>query len=923
MTKHHVALAVAIILATSTTLTGCDRTSSLTEQEHIQRAKDHEASGNFKSAIIELKNAVQKNPDGPQPRLLLSQIYIKAGLGESAEKELRTAQQLGIRLESIKVPLGEAFLLQQKFKEVLEEIQASGDTSTQNRARILSIRGDAKLGLNQFDEGCGLYAQSLEVDSKQVATYRGLAQCALARGKLDQAIEQLNAALKIDAKDARNRILLGDIEVMRGNFPAAQKAYEQAVQIAPDNPATRIALAGFLIRQGNPDETENQLEEIKKIVGPNDLRWHSLKALLTFQQNRLEEADSHIGQILRAEPGHIPTLFLAGLTNYGLGRHEQAASQLSKVLAVAPGLKPARIVQASIKLKQGQVKEAETLLQPLDIERSSDAMLLSLAGQIALAKGDRERADRYRELASRIEPQNASASPASVDPTTLDVHAAVKQLSTPYAAGAKPAESDSLTILALIQHKEFDRALAAIAQLEKQQPNNPAVHNMRGVIALSRQDWAGARRNFDKAMSLDPDYFQAAANLAELDLREGKPNVARQRMDQLLKRNPENAQAMMVLADISARTGQERDYRDWLEKARRAQPGYQEPALRLGRYHLGKGEPLKALDIAHQLMVTHPDSPEALELLAKSQAAAGDKNNAIASLTKLTALAPESAGAQYQLAQLQLESRNFSAARRSLAKAVAIRPDYYEALYALAMLEMGAKKHEDALKIAHDAQGRAPRSPSGLIVEGDIYMQLQKFKESAQAYEKALALADNGPLQIKLHQALRRGGQAQAADQRLLQWLKAHPRDIGTRYYLGEVYMQARNTRQAIDLFKSVVELAPQNAMAMNNLAWLYDQERNSLALPTAEKAYKLSPNSSVVQDTLGWILLREGQTARSLDLLRQAATSKDPGIRFHYAAALAKSGDKEQARRLLKQLLATNRDFPEIKEAEALLKQL
>lgn len=923
MTKHPVALAIALAFVASTMLSGCDGAANLTEEEHIQRAKDFDDKGELKAGILELKNAVQKNPNGPQSRLLLGQLYIKAGVGPSAEKELRQAQKLGIDFETIKIPLGEALLLQQKFNETLEEIQVTDKTSTRNRANILSLHGDAKLGLGRLDEACELYAQSKAIDSQQTGGYRGLAQCAMVRGNLDQAVQHLNAALKIDGKSAKNWILLADVEVRRNNFPAAETAYEQALKVSPENPATHIAIAAFQIRQGDAKAAEKHLDEFKAKFGEDDLRWHSLKALLAFQQNHLEDADSHLAQILRVQSGHIPTLFLAGLTNYGLGRHEQAASQLSKVLAVAPGLKPARIVQASIKLKQGQLKEAETLLQPLDIERSSDAMLLSLAGQIALAKGDRERADRYRELASRIEPRSASTSPASVDPTALDVHAAVEQLSTPYAASGKPAESDSLMILALIQHKEFDRALAAIAQLEKQQPNNPAVHNMRGVISLSRQDWAGARRNFDKAMSLDPDYFQAAANLAELDLREGKPNVARQRMDQLLKRNPENAQAMMVLADISARTGQERDYRDWLEKARRAQPGYQEPALRLGRYHLGKGEPLKALDIAHQLMVTHPDSPEALELLAKSQAAAGDKNNAIASLTKLTALAPKSAGAQYQLAQLQLESRNFKAARRSLAKAVAIRPDYYEALYALAMLEMGAKKHEDALKIAHDAQSRAPRSPSGLIVEGDIYMLLQKFKESAQAYEKALALADNGPLQIKLHQALRRGGQAQAADERLLQWLKAHPRDIGTRYYLGEVYMQARNTRQAIDLFKAVVELAPQNAMAMNNLAWLYDQERNSLALPTAEKAYKLSPNSSVVQDTLGWILLREGQTARSLDLLRQAAASKDPSIRFHYAAALAKSGDKEQARRLLKQLLATNRDFPEIKEAEALLKQL
>jgi putative PEP-CTERM system TPR-repeat lipoprotein len=322
-------------------------------------------------------------------------------------------------------------------------------------------------------------------------------------------------------------------------------------------------------------------------------------------------------------------------------------------------------------------------------------------------------------------------------------------------------------------------------------------------------------------------------------------------------------------------------------------------------------------------MVSHPGNAAAMELLAQSQLAAGDKDNAIVSFTKLTALAPQYADAHFQLAKLQIDRKNLSAARSTLVKAVAIKPDFYEALYTLAMLEVDAKRPEEALKIARDAQSRAPKSPAGLILQGDVQMRLGKHAEAAQSFEKALAMADMGPVQIKLHQALRRSGQAQAADERLQQWLKAHPRDVGARYYLGEVHMQARNYRQAIDLFKAVVQLAPQNAMAMNNLAWLYDQGRNPLALQTAEQAYKLSPSSAAVQDTLGWILLREGKTARSLELLRQAAASKDPNIQFHYAAALAKSGDKEKARSLLKQLLASNRNFAEAKQAEALLKQL
>src|SRR4030066_1786295 len=140
MTKHPVALAIALAFATSAALTGCDRTSNLTEQEHIQRAKDFEDKGNLKGSIVELKNAIQKNPDSPQARLLLGQVYLKAGMGAEAEKELSQAVKLGVNLESIKLQLGEALMLMGEYTRVLDEIHPADQTSKANLARIYQIR---------------------------------------------------------------------------------------------------------------------------------------------------------------------------------------------------------------------------------------------------------------------------------------------------------------------------------------------------------------------------------------------------------------------------------------------------------------------------------------------------------------------------------------------------------------------------------------------------------------------------------------------------------------------------------------------------------------------------------------------------------------------------------------------------------------
>jgi FimV-like protein len=70
---------------------------------------------------------------------------------------------------------------------------------------------------------------------------------------------------------------------------------------------------------------------------------------------------------------------------------------------------------------------------------------------------------------------------------------------------------------------------------------------------------------------------------------------------------------------------------------------------------------------------------------------------------------------------------------------------------------------------------------------------------------------------------------------------------------------------------------------------------------------------------------VEQGKTARGLELLKKAVTlnPQNPGMRFHLAAALAKSGDKAGARKDLEALLAGGKKFPQREAAQALLNRL
>src|SRR3569833_3440554 len=90
------ALSLALVFASAVPLSGCDRSAHLSVEEHIERAKDFQSKGDTRASILELKNAVQKDPNNAQARWLLGNAYLDLRQGGEAETQLDKAVKLGI-----------------------------------------------------------------------------------------------------------------------------------------------------------------------------------------------------------------------------------------------------------------------------------------------------------------------------------------------------------------------------------------------------------------------------------------------------------------------------------------------------------------------------------------------------------------------------------------------------------------------------------------------------------------------------------------------------------------------------------------------------------------------------------------------------------------------------------------------------------
>jgi len=363
----------------------------------------------------------------------------------------------------------------------------------------------------------------------------------------------------------------------------------------------------------------------------------------------------------------------------------------------------------------------------------------------------------------------------------------------------------------------------------------------------------------------------------------------------------------------------------WLKKAAETAPDAIPPRAKLADYYLAKKDKAKALNVVRELVNAYPNNPDALDLLGTTQLSTSDNEGALATYAKLVEKAPNAPGAYLRLAMAQTAAKKVTEARASLNKALELQPDFPQARDALIRLDLAENKGDDALKIARQMQAQQPKSPVGYDSEADILMAQKQYAQAVKAYEQAMARGAGSAGLIKLHHALILAGDERGAEQRLTSWIKQNPADVAVRGFAADYYMVSNRNRDAIAQYEELLKLAPKSALALNNLASLYQRERDGRALSTAEQALKLAPDNPRIQDTLGWILVGQGQFPRAIELLRKAVTSVPQAgtIRYHFAVALDRSGQKAEAKKELEAAISTEQKFPELDNAKMLLKGL
>ena len=890
----------------------------------LAEAKQYRQKGETKAAIIQLKNVVQKEPDNAQARVLLADIYLDSGDALSAEKELRKALALGMKPQEIWPQLGKAMLMQGQFEKLLLEMPA--DPASANQTELMLLRANAELSMSNTKKAQELFELVLKKSPDRNEALLGMARIASVSQQIATATDLIEKALAKSPGDIDCLRFKGDLLRMQGKNDAARAVYSQILALQPDNAQAHIDIANLLIQAGKFADAKVALDAARKML-PNSLLVLYTQALLDFRESKFKPALDGLQLVLRAAPEYMPGTLLMGAVQLALGSNQLAEQYLQKFLSANPKHIYASKLLASIALKNGKPETAIDLLAPLLQADENDVELLALAGEAQMRARHFTKAADYFQKASDLAPETARLHTA-LGMSRLGMgenSRAIAELERASSLDASGGQAGVMLVMTYFRSKEYDKALAAVTAMEQKQEKNPMVHNLKGGVFLAKKDLVGARASFQRALAEDPVYLPALENMAQLDLLEKKPEQARLRFEAALAKDKKNVSLMTALAKLAATQGNKAETARWFEQASKENPDALAPAMTLANFYQHSGQKEKALVLAQKLQASNPANPDPLALLADIQFNSGNYDAAVENYGNLALLQPTSALVPLRIALSKIALKDYPGAQESLKKALSLKPDLLEAQVLSVILLVEKKNYPEALAITRTIQKQHADAPAGLKLEGDVMAAQNKPEDALKAYEGAFRISKNGLLLVKIHQSLMQAGKTKDANLRITQWLQEHPTDVSTRLYFATTKLSNQEYKLAIEQLEKIVGQDPNQVIALNDLAWAYQQQKDKRALAVAERAYKLANANPAVLDTLGWILFEQGDTARALPLLQKSSTlaPNAPEIRYHLGLALVKMGDKRGARTQFEQLLAANKDFPKRDEVKALLAQL
>ena len=714
-----------------------------------------------------------------------------------------------------------------------------------------------------------------------------------------------------------NRFLeLGKHHFEQKEYDRAILEFKSAVQVAPNNAEAHYRLglahlavgddglaAGDLRRvtELNPRHTEAQLKLAQILATTSD-------AVL------LSDAETLARTVLQVRPGDADTLQTLGMAEYRRGNTKRAIEHFTEVLSRSPGHVKASLGLAAIRLEQRDAPAAERILKTAAVTapNSVDAQI-ALARLYSVTASPAEAEDHLRR-ALELDPLNG---PAMLDLARLQANRGQKDAveRTLKRLSALPEASyRSLHAVFLFETGNREASISELEDLYKKDPNREVrTRLVDEYVMMNRVDQAA--QVLAIALKSTPMDADALEQRCQIFINSGRLDEAERDLLLVLRSRPYSPRGHYLLAQVHHSRGRVSSYRKELLAALENDPRLLNARLELSQSLRNEGVMKEALTILDKM----PDDQKStlpaiiernwvLIALGETQFA----QHGIEQGLKLKVIAP----LLMQDGLMKLRQGQMEAARAALERALALAPRDTEILDAIATsfaLEKQPGRAIDRIRRHIAEQNSAP-------MKHLLGLWLERTADPAGArlaYGAAIQTDPNFTpshiLAARLDLVNRRWDSAR---QLLAPALAADPLNVDALVAQAMLEEETGNYPAAVKIYRKILEIAPNNVAAMNNLSVRLCENPATVqeAMELAIKVQELAPDNPAVNDTIGWAYYNKGVYKTALNyLVRAAANDKSARVQYHLAMAYFKLGDKTQGTATL---LAAQKLDPSLPEA-------
>lgn len=868
---------VLVFLLICITLVSCGKSSEVNPEESLRfyrSAETYEKQGQFHAAIIDARNAIQKNPDNESGFILLAKIYNNVGSFESTQKLLEPILE---KKPSVGLELAESYVHSFKFRSAINAlnkypVDLSQDVKSAVRKQVILAESAIRLGDKAAYEASILELRKIPESSNDVLSLE--AQYLLSQGNKEAAQSKFDQLIKGSQVTAKTYLLVGNFELLQNQLSKAEDYYSKALSLLPNTDVMTVErrsvltqLTEALIQQGRTSEAY-RYQKLLADANPEGVvaQQKFNDALEFYRQGKFAEAEKLLSEIREQFPRDKNSAMLLGLVQFQQGQDNQAIELFDSYIDTETASSTLIQTAAVAKFRAKKLDEAIDLLRKAVAAQPENGEILASYG-LALLDIEPTSAEGQKaiEKSLALDPKKHRLRLALAKRHFVmkNVEQGLAQLKTAYKAVPLDFVLQEAYLKALMQNGKNDEVKQEIAIFQKDYPTNPRGSFIEGWFKLVSKDYSGAEAAFVKSLSIKANEEKGLAylGLAELYQIQKQPQKAINTFQMLLSDDASNIAA----------------YAKWYQLAKELRRTEEAKTFLIELE--SKNDKWQPSAVLAQIMVEQQQAAQAVKYVERAL----ERSKNLGQVKQLAAQVYQNYGIWLT------EQKKYPEAKVQLAKALTLFPENMQFVSTMIRFELMQKNFQEAQKLLDQLSETKENLHERLFMQGVIRIAEGKKDDAVTLFKKSWENTATDTVAEVLYRQLHENGNKAEADKFLNEWSQKLQKSYSAALLQAINAQNNKKTADAIRWYEKAIELSPRMPIPLNNLAWMYYEAKDERALALAERAALAAPNAAPILDTYGWILVERGQTSKGIEILKRALdlAPDNNEIRDHYERAV------------------------------------